>query len=221
MNKYRISPRAFCLLGGTSGILGVLLLVLSFFINPGPPSGATVQELLEFGHQHIQTIRWGGWLQAVGPVFIVLFAFTLVYLSGATARISGWMTMFGASVLMTVSLIEITFYFGALFEEPSVMGPVGMDLINAVQHLYFIVAAPALFIPLGFVLSGSNVLPPILGLAAIALGILFALIGILTLQMPAIPMSVTSLGGIQVFWWLTASGILIFRARKIHYPAAG
>ena len=149
MNTKSISAKWFSILSGISGILGVFLLAISFLINPGPPPHPTVDQLVEFGRQNFTTILWGAWLQAVGPVFIVLFALSIVYLSGATKHLAGWMTLFGACTLMTVNLIEITFYICALSPEPSEMGPIGIDLINSVQHMYFIVAAPAFFIPLG------------------------------------------------------------------------
>ncbi len=74
--------RRFALLSGLSCIFGVILLVVSFSINPGPPAGATGAELVRFGHEHYAEILWEAWLQAVGPVFIVLFAFALVQLAG-------------------------------------------------------------------------------------------------------------------------------------------
>ena len=64
------------------------------------------------------------------------------------------MTFFGATILMTVSLIEITFYISALHADPAVMPYISLVLISAVQHLYFIIAAPSLFFPLGIVLLG-------------------------------------------------------------------
>lgn len=82
-------------------------------------------------------------MQAVGPVLIVLFAFALVHLAGATERLVGWMTLFGATILMTVSLIEVTFYISALNPDPVTMPSISLKLISAVQHLYFMVAAPA------------------------------------------------------------------------------
>jgi hypothetical protein len=48
---------------------------------------------------------WGSWLQAVGPLLNVLFAFAIVCLAGATTRLAGWMTMFGGTILMMVSLV--------------------------------------------------------------------------------------------------------------------
>jgi len=211
-----LALRSICILSGISGVVGVILLGTSFLINPGPPPQATITQLLEFGRQNFKTILWGGWLQAVSPVFIVLFAFAIVYLSGATGRLVGWMTFFGASILMTVSLIEITFYFCALFKEPPGMGPLALDVIYSVQHLYFIVAAPAFFIPLGLVIISSRILPRILGLLAIALGFGFAVLGILTLYVLVLPMAITALAGVQALWWVSASIVLIIRSGTIH-----
>ena len=153
MHMNLASKRSFCVLSGLSGIAGVVLIVISFNINPGPPLGATHAELIQFGQRYYASVLWGAWLQAVGPVLIVLFAFSLVHLAGAAQRLSGWMTFFGATTLMTVSLIETTFYIAALHTDPPMMPFISLRLISAVQHLYFIVAAPALFLPLGIVLS--------------------------------------------------------------------
>jgi hypothetical protein len=154
-----MSVRQFSTLSALSGIIGVILLGVSFATAVGPPAEATRAELVKFGLQHHTAILWGAWLQAVGPVFIVLFAFALVHLAGASHRLAGWMTMFGASVLMMVSLIEITYYISALFPDPEVMTSISLRVIYAVQHLYFIVAAPALFLPLGIVIFTSRCLP--------------------------------------------------------------
>jgi hypothetical protein len=219
MNKY-LTPRSFCIMSGLSAAVGVILLATSFLINPGPPPGATTMQLVEFGQLNFKTILWGGWLQAIAPVFIVLFSFAIVYLSGVTNKLLGWMTFFGANILMIVSLTEITFYFCALFKEPSVMGPVALDLIYSVQHLYFIVAAPALFIPLGLTIISSEVLPRVFGILATAMGLAFAIVGASTLYLPVLPMSITALGGVQALWWLSASIVLISRAGKISYPTS-
>jgi len=219
MNRH-LDPRGFCIMSGISAAVGVFLLATSFLINPGPPPGATTMQLVEFGRQNFKTILWGGWLQAVAPVFIVLFAFAIVYLSGYTNKLLGWMTFFGASILMTVSLIEITFYICALFKEPSVMGPIALDLIYSVQHLYFIVAAPAFFIPLGLTIMSSPILPRVLGIFAIVLGVGFGIVGASTLYVLILPMSITALAGVQALWWLSASIVLISRAGKISYPTS-
>jgi hypothetical protein len=60
---------------------------------------------------------------------------------------------------MTVSLIEITFYISALNPDPAMMPFISLRLIYAVQHLYFIVGAPTLFLPLGIVLVEAGFTP--------------------------------------------------------------
>jgi len=215
MNKSLISQRAFCILSGLSGAAGVVLLILSFATNNGPPPDPSSAELVKFGQQHFATILWGAWLQAVGPVLIVLFAFALVHLAGATQRLAGWMTFFGATILMTVSLIEITSYISALNPDPAMMPSISLRLIYAVQHLYFIVAAPTLFLPLGIVLVRSRVLPRVFGCLALILAIAFAALGVIFLLRLTLPAPVTAFAGVQALWWLAAAITLIVRSGKV------
>jgi hypothetical protein len=215
MIQNRKSSRSFCILSALSGILGVVMLIISFSINTGPPPGSSAAALVRFAEQSYKSVLWGAWLQAVGPIFIALFAFALVHLCGADRRLSGWMTFFGATTLMTVNLIEVTFYICALFTTPSAMMEIGMRLISSVQHLYFIVSAPALFLPLGIVLINSRIIPRIVGYFALVLGATFAVVGVASLLTLALPASVTSLGAIQALWWLAAAFLLLFRSGTI------
>jgi hypothetical protein len=211
MSEHAISRRSFCIFSGLSSVAGVLMLVLSFAINPGPPHNADCAELGRFGQSHSVTILWGAWLQAVGPVLIVLFAFALVHLAGAAQRLAGWMTLFGASVLVTTSLIEITLYISALFPDPALMPTISLRIISAVQHLYFIVAAPALFLPLSIILLGSSILPKIFGYLGLVLAILFGALGVVFLHSLTLPDSVTAVAGMQAVWWFGAGLTLMFR----------
>ena len=215
MDKSLKFKQSFCILSGLSGAAGVVLLIVSFAINNGPPLGATNTELVKFGQQNYANILWGAWLQAVGPVLIVLFAFALVHLAGATQRLSGWMTLFGATILMTVSLVEITFYISALSPDPAIMPSISLKLISAVQHLYFIVAAPTLFLPLGIVLVSSPILPPLFGYLALILATAFAALGVIFLLDLTLPVAVTAFAGVQALWWLSAAITLIIRSGKI------
>ncbi len=204
-----------------SGLVGTCLLGSSFLVNwAAPPAGATAAQLTAFGQQHFDAIAWGAWLQAVGPVLIAMFAFALVVLAGATARLAGWMTLFGTATLMMVSLIEITGYIGTLDTSPATMGLTSLALIHSVQHLYFIVAAPAVWLPLGLVILGSSVLPRILGYLALVLAAVVALAGVATLLDLTVPPAVQVLGSVQALWWLAAAGTLIIRARRAA-PTAG
>lgn len=215
MSESVISKRGFCILNGLSGVIGVVLIAVSFNINPGPPPGATSAELMNFGQLHYASVLWGAWLQAVGPVLIVLFAFSLVHLAGATQRLAGWMTFFGATTLMTVSLIEITFYISAMHSDPPVMPFISLKLISAVQHLYFIVAAPTLFLPLGVVLVGSRILPRLFGYLALLLAVVFESLGVIFLFILTLPAAVTAVAGIQALWWLAAAITLVVQSKKV------
>jgi len=209
------SRKQICVTAGVSGILGIVMLIVSFNINPGPPAGANLNQLIAFGERYYDSILWGAWLQAVAPVFITLFAFSLVHLSGAANRLSGWMVFFALVVLMAVSLIEITFYIAVMFKSPPEGILISMNTIYAVQHLYFIVAAPAVFITLGVMLLNSGVLSKIFAYAAIVLGFAFAALGVFFLTTLVLPLWVTACGGAQAIWWLAASISLIKRAGEI------
>jgi hypothetical protein len=218
MKETSITARQLCLSGGVSGLAGVVMIVTSFTINPGPPPGATYEQMRLFAEMHRSSILWGAWLQTVGPVFIVLFAFSMVFMAGYSNRMTGWMTFFGATNLMTVSLIEITFYIATLFKDPPLNGLFILNLISAVQHLYFIVAAPSLFIPLGIILIRSVILPKIFGWLAIGLGLLFFVLGITTMLILVIPPQITFLGILQGVWWLFASIAFLIRAKTVEFP---
>ncbi|MEO7082668.1 MAG: hypothetical protein ABI442_02920 [Gemmatimonadaceae bacterium] len=212
------SAKTIAVRGGYAGILGVTMIGVSFAINSGPAPDATSEQLIEFGRAHFSTIMWGAWLQAVGPGLIIVFALSVVYLAGAMQSLMGWLTMFGAGVLMMVSLTEVVFYIAALNSNYAPMAIVSNDVAHAVQHLYFIVAAPALFLPLGAVLLGSPVLPRAFGFLAMALGAAFFLLGISSLTMLTLSAAVTSLAAVQAFWWLAAAITLKRRGQKMVEP---
>lgn len=206
-----MSTRSLTLLSALSGIAGPILLALSFIINSAPtPTNGTAAQWAAYNHQHFTTVVWGAWLQSVSPALIVLFALGIVVLAGATTRLAGWMTMFGASTLMTVSLVEVTFYISALESGPA-GGPLSEGLIQALQHLYFNVAAPALLLPLGAVILGSTVLPRILGYLGIALGAGFAVLGVAFVASLTLPALVTYAAFLSALWFFVAAVTLLVR----------
>ena len=116
---------------------------------------------------------------------------------------------------MTVSLIEITGYLGTLHTSPATMPETSLALIRSVQHLWFIVAAPALYLPLGLVILASAVLPRILGYLALVLAAGYVLAGVFTLFDRTVPPAVQLAGGVfPAAWWLAAAGTLIMRTRQ-------
>lgn len=209
------STYAISMLGARGALVGALMIGISFAINPGPPEGATNEQLILFANLHYKEILWGAWLQAVGPVLIMLFTITIVYLSGAMNRVVGWMTLLGACILVMVSLTEVVCYITALFPVPGNMDIIGMNIGHAVQHLYFIIAAPAVFLPLGLVIISSPILPKIFGYLAIALAIGFIIVGIISLYHLVLSPVETLLAPIQAFWWVGAAITLRIRAKKM------
>jgi hypothetical protein len=214
-----MSIRLFRILTALCGILGVIMLIPSFIINPGPPPNPTVAQLIAFGNQYHNSILIGAWLQAVSPFLIILFAIAIVHLAGAATRLMGWMTMFGGSILVMTSLVEVTFYLSAVNGNPATTGLISLDLISAVQHVFSMVAAPAVFLPLGAVILGSRVLPHVFGYLAFVLAGIFAILGIVAL-FSSIQSVVNILASVQGLWWLTAAITLLVSTGKIYNTAS-
>jgi hypothetical protein len=192
-------------------MLGPVTLVGSFFINPAPPADASVAELAEFAHRHHNTIVLGGWLQGMGSLLIVIFALALVHLAGATKWFSGWLTLLAGATILMVSLVEVTFYLGAVQGAASgdqASGLASDNLRKAVQHVFLI--APALLLPLGVVLVGSRVLPLVFAYSGLALGgvlQILGLAGLFNVLQPVIDVVLI----VQALWFVAAAIALILR----------
>jgi hypothetical protein len=85
---------------------------------------------------------------------------------------------------------------------------------------YFIVAAPALFCPLGLVLIGSPVRPRLFAYLALLLAAVFAALSIIFLLDLELSTAVTTFAGVQALWWLSAGVTLAIRSGKIEKPAS-
>ena len=218
----QVNPvRSMCIGGGISGMIGVLMIGSSFAINTGPPLDADNAQMIAFGATHFRQVMWGAWLQSVGPQLIMIFALILVHVSGATQRLSGWVTLLGASVLMMVSLAEVFFYMSALGSTPETIGQTSNAIGHAIQHLYFIVAAPAVFFPLGVVLDRSRILPAAFGYLAILLGAGFFILGITSLGSRILSPAVTAFAAVQAIWWFGAAVALVARSSKLSNASPG
>jgi hypothetical protein len=209
-----MSTRLFRILSAVSSIVGVILLNVSFSY-PGPPLNPTSEQMATFAREHLTSTLSGAWLQAIGMLLILIFAFAIVCEAGAATRLSGWMTFLGSVILTIVSLIEIVFYFGLLYTNPVTTGLISFNLIHAVQHLYFIIAGPTLFIPLGIVVLGSRVLPRIFGYLSLAVGIAFAILGVAFLNSLVLPVAVQAFASVQALWWLAAAITMIVQAARM------
>lgn len=207
-----MSTGQFRILASICGILGCIILITSFVINPGPPSTDTIPQIINFGTEHRNLIVSGAWMQIFGTLLLLLFAIAIVHLASATSRFAGWFTMFGSIVLMMVCTIEVIFYLNVLTSSASTVLE-NQNLISSVQHAYSMVAAPVVFLPLGTVILGSRVLPHFFGYLALLLGIAFAILGVICLYGP-FQNVVDDLAMGQGIWWLLAAVTLLFRNEK-------
>jgi hypothetical protein len=209
-----VSTRQSHVLTALCGIIGPVILVASFIINPAPPADSSVTQLRDFAIQHHNGIVWGGWLQGIGSLLIVVFAIALVHLADATHRFAGWITLLAGATILMVSLVEVAFYLGAV--QASEIGDTASalssnNLIKAVQHVFLI--APALLLPLGFVLLGSKVLPRVFAYLALAMGATLQVLGLLGLFNILQPL-IDVLLIVQSLWFVAAAVALPIRAGK-------
>jgi hypothetical protein len=200
-----MSQRQRQILTAICGIVGPVILVASFVINPAPPADATVAQLGAFATQHHDTIVVGGWLQGLGSLLIVLFALAVVHLADATHRLAGWITLLSGATILMVSLVEVTFYLGAV--QATAAGDMASavasnNLIKAVQHIFLI--APALLLPLGVVLLDSRLLPRVFAYLALAIGTTLQVLGLFGLFHALQPVIDVVLI-VQSLWFVAAS----------------
>jgi hypothetical protein len=204
-----MSPR-LRIVAGLCGIFGAVALVSSFVMNPAPPAEFTVSQLRDFAVQHHNGIVFGAWLQGMGSLLLVLFAIALVHLASATHQFAGWVTLLAGATILMVSLVEITFYLGAVQAAEAgdlTSGTVSNALIKAVQHVFLI--APALLLPLGAVLLGAQILPRVFAYVALAIGAtlqIFGLVGLFGVLQPIIDDVLI----VQALWFVAAGVVLLF-----------
>ena len=204
-----MSPKLPRIVAGLCGILGAVVLVSSFLMNPAPSADFSLAQLRDFAVHHRNGIVFGAWLQGTGSLLLVLFAIALVHLAGATHQFAGWITLLAGVTIVMVRLVEITFYLGAVQAAEVgnlTSGAVSNALIKAVQHVFLI--APALLLPLGVVLLGSRVLPRTFGYLALLIGAtlqIFGLVGLFGVLQPIIDDVLV----VQALWFVAAGVALM------------
>jgi hypothetical protein len=214
-----MSLRTFARLNALVGLLGIVMLFVSYNINTVPlQDHPTHAQLAAFGPAFHMQIMMAAWLQAVGMVLCVAFAVALVHLAGATAHFSGWLTVYGGVLLTVTSLVEASLYFSAATGAQPTTRLVSLDLIHATHRLYFVVAAPALLVPLGFVILAGRILHRAFGYAALALATLFAALGIADL-FTQLPIADDVMRSLLVLWWFVAAVALLVRSGTLSAQA--
>jgi hypothetical protein len=209
-----ISSRSFARLNALAGQAGVVMLTISYNINLTPLQPQPTQAHLAAFVASRALILAAAWLQAVGTVLCVVFALALVHLAEMASRFSGWLTFLGGMLLTVTSLVEVAFLFSATTGSQPTIALISLDLILAAHRLHFIIAVPALFFPLGYVITTSRILPRALGGAAIGLALVFASLGIADLFI-ALPVVDDIARSLELLWWFIAAVALLMRAGKL------
>ena len=181
-------------------------------------------ELMQNIRQNQTVILLDGYLQGVGTFLSVIFFAGLVYLSGAGRRLSGWISLIILSVMLTISLVDVTFTVvvvtSALAGHVETMR-LAIDFITGstegFDYTFLFVPAPSLIICLAVILFTSRLLPRIFSYLAIAIGLAFIAIGIISLFKtlagpPGLAFEIVQL--VQVLWVLSAAIFVLIYGQK-------
>lgn len=213
-NTPTMTTRWFRTLIPLCGILGVILLGAYFGVGFATglgtlPPTATLAQVLRVATQYHDLWYLGAWLQATGSTLSVIFFIALVQRAGRAATLAGMLTLLGSAVLLAVVLIEGVFTIDlaqAAANGHQVTSLTSFDLMTVFTHIYPLAPAPLIYLSLGVILRGSSVLPRVFGNLALALGLLFAIVGLVGLfttpLITLIPLSLQSL-------WILAAAIAV------------
>jgi hypothetical protein len=214
-------PPGWARWAAAGGLIGAVALASSFIIVPHPPAlDAPVSVLNAYARAHRDLLLWSAWLEGTGTFLYVLFLVALAQLAGAMRRLSGVLTALAAAVVLAVSLVyDICLIVFAQSASASgsqlTTGATAYGLYAAVEHAFLI--APAIFLPLGFAIRGSTVLPRAFALTAIVLGCVSEALGLVGLFYAhpnnggAAGIAINVLIGVEAIWVIAAT---LFVARR-------
>lgn len=199
------------------GLVGTVLLGAYFGAAPPlPPANATVAQVTHVALRYHNTWFLGAWLQATGSLLSVVFFLALVHQARGAARLAGMLTLLGSALLMAVVLGEGAFTMDlaqAAANGHPATALTSYDLMTVFIHVFPLAPAPLIFLALGTVLLGPpvQVLPQVFGYLALALGLLFEVVGLVGLFTSPI-LTLIPLG-LQALWVVAAALTLLVRAR--------
>ncbi|MGN6362305.1 MAG: hypothetical protein ACTHNK_18130 [Thermomicrobiales bacterium] len=204
------------LLAALCGVLGTAALIAYYaapwtFV-PLPANNATAAEVIAFGARYHTVILWDVWFQAIGSLLTIVFVLALVHLAGAAERFAGRFVLLVSAVIMGLSLAEGTFALGAVQAGTNGHPEAAVacfDLTNVFIHIFLL--APSLFLVLGFALLGTRLLPSAFSYLAIALGVVFQVLGVAGLFSTAALLVVIAVLMAQNVWTIAAAIALAVR----------
>jgi hypothetical protein len=220
-----MSLRTFRTLTGLSGILGVLALGVYYSVPlPLPPPNAGIQEIMDFGAHFHNRILLDAWLQAGGSFLAVIFFLSVIYMARGAEKLSGWIAILGATLVLAMSLLDVALVLGAV--QGAMNGHLTavltcFDLTFVFIHIFPLVPASATFLGLGTLLLGTHLLPRIFAYVALTLGAAFEVLGFVGLFNPQANAAMVLLLSSQEIWIVAAALVLILRIPSEEFAKAG
>jgi hypothetical protein len=228
MSNASVSNRPFLIPIAIAGIMGQCFFSIYFSGILVPKelivSLNSVSELSGLVTKHRSAIFLDAWLMGTGSFLSVIFYIGLVYISGAIIRFSGLLTIIASAAVLAVALMDVTFMIAAA--NAAIMGhtdttKVAFDFVagsgEAFDYTFIFGPAPVLITSVGFVLLRSDIIPRFFGYAAIAVGVMFFIAGLLSIFCLHGSEIIAAFQMVQMsrgIWVLTlAIYILIFRFR--------
>jgi hypothetical protein len=222
-----ISKRHFLILIAIAGIIGQCLLSI-YFSGILVPRGLTVEkgsavQLSDLVMKHRSAIFLDAWLMAIGSFLSVIFYVGLVYTSRAIARFSGLLTIITSTIVLAIALVDVTFTVEAA--NAAILGhtattEVTFDFVTgsgeAFDYTFIFGPAPVLITSIGIVLLRSDIVPRFFGYAAIAVGIMFFIAGLLSIFYPhaSVITPVFEIVQLSRGIWVLTTAIFILISRK-------
>jgi len=175
-----------------------------------------MQDIMDFGAQFHNRILLDAWLQAIGSFLAVVFFLSVIYMARGAQKLSGWVAILGATLVLAMSLLDVALVLGAV--QGAINGHLTttlacFDLTFVFIHIFPLVPASATFLGLGILLLGTHLLPRIFAYAALALGAAFEVLGFIGLFNPQANAAMVVLLSSQELWIVAAAVVLIFGGR--------
>lgn len=217
-----MTDRATRALAAICGITGVLMLSAHFLI-PGnvPPGSASLARIAAFARGHRDVLLISAWLQVTGAILYVVFLLAIVHLAGAGQRFAGRIVALAGAILVGLTLLDSAMIISAV--QSAVRGQsetlrVSFDLVvgpgnDAIGRSFLI--APAILLPLGFVILQTRVLPRSYGWIAIAFGAASQALGLLGLLNKVAFVDVNpAVLALENLWLITVAVTLVVNRRS-------
>lgn len=204
----------------TLGFIGIVALSASFAINPGPPAGATLPQIMVWGKQNQVLIEVGAWLQVFGSFLQLMLILGVLYITDTFKRFIGIITACAVLLIMGISLVESSFYLnaiaGGLNGDMATLN-MSLNLIKSIQHAYSMIPAPALNAGLGVVILTSplfsGIFGRILGYLGVAFGVVLLVLGFIGTFTP-LQVVIDNVLTVQQVWFIAITIAVALSARR-------